>query len=88
MRKTSELFNEYLQGIGASGEVIIDYVQGTLGLTFHKGCPNDESHSIDLKLLSRGERSSATLAFLLAVGADYKGPFCVVDEFSAPSWTW
>ncbi|CAM9902628.1 unnamed protein product, partial [Laminaria digitata] len=56
-------------------EVIFNYQDNTLGLTYQKDSSNDESQCSDVKLLSGGERSFATLALLLALGAGHECPF-------------
>ncbi|CAM9671007.1 unnamed protein product [Ascophyllum nodosum] len=77
---TSLYFNRYLQEKGCSGEVRFNYNDHTLGLTFQKDNSND-SQCNDVKLLSGGERSFATLALLLALGVGHECPFRVMDEF-------
>ncbi|CBJ48925.1 smc-like protein [Ectocarpus siliculosus] len=80
-RQTSRLFDAYLQEKGASGEVRFDNECQTLGLTYQKDSSDNASQCSDVKLLSGGERSFATLALLLALGQSHECPFRVMDEF-------
>ncbi|CAN0222231.1 unnamed protein product [Ectocarpus sp. 12 AP-2014] len=80
-RQTSRLFDAYLQEKGASGEVRFDNQCQTLGLTYQKDSSDNASQCSDVKLLSGGERSFATLALLLALGQSHECPFRVMDEF-------
>lgn len=56
-------------------EVRFNYDDNTLGLTYQKDSANDDSQCSDVKLLSGGERSFATLALLLALGSGHECPF-------------
>ncbi|CAM9332494.1 unnamed protein product [Ectocarpus fasciculatus] len=80
-RQTSRLFDAYLQEKGASGEVAFNNEDQTLGLTYQKDSNDNASQCSDVKLLSGGERSFATLALLLALGQSHECPFRVMDEF-------
>lgn len=60
---------------------MFDYEKGLLGLTYQKDSSNDDSQCSDVKLLSGGERSFATLALLLALGAGHECPFRWVRVF-------
>ncbi|CAM9439775.1 unnamed protein product [Hapterophycus canaliculatus] len=62
-------------------EVRFDNENHTLGLTYQKNSNDDASQCSDVKLLSGGERSFATLALLLALGQSHECPFRVMDEF-------
>lgn len=46
-----------------------------LGLTYQKSNTDDSSQCNDVKQLSGGERSFATLALLLALGSQHECPF-------------
>lgn len=46
-----------------------------LGLTYQAIASNDASECSDVKLLSGGEKSFATLAMLLALGKCHECPF-------------
>lgn len=47
----------------------------TMGITYQKDSSNDDSQCDDVRQLSGGERSSATLAMLLAMGTSNECPF-------------
>eukprot|EP00903_Cladosiphon_okamuranus_P016265 g15001.t1 len=79
--RTSRLFDQYLQEKGASGEVSFDNDNQQLSLTYQKNSSDDASQCSDVKLLSGGEKSFATLALLLALGQCHECPFRVMDEF-------
>eukprot|EP00752_Nemacystus_decipiens_P012920 g11434.t1 len=79
--RTSRLFDLYLQEKGASGEVNFDNDNSRLSLTYQKNSSDDASQCSDVKLLSGGEKSFATLALLLALGQCHECPFRVMDEF-------
>ncbi len=56
-------------------EVRFDDENQTLGLTYQKDSADDTSQCSDVKLLSGGEKSFATLALLLALGQSHECPF-------------
>lgn len=56
-------------------EVIFDNENGRLSLTYQKNSSDDASQCSDVKLLSGGEKSFATLALLLALGQCHECPF-------------
>ncbi|CAN0543670.1 unnamed protein product, partial [Ectocarpus sp. 8 AP-2014] len=55
--------------------VRFDNESQTLGLTYQKDSSDNASQCSDVKLLSGGERSFATLALLLALGQSHECPF-------------
>ncbi|CAM9711696.1 unnamed protein product [Scytosiphon promiscuus] len=80
-RDTTELFGKYLQTKGSAGEVRFDHDKKVLGLTYQRDGGNDRNQCTDVRLLSGGERSYATLALLLALGTCHDCPFRAMDEF-------
>eukprot|EP00752_Nemacystus_decipiens_P012922 g11436.t1 len=80
-RNLSDRFNKYLLKRGASGEVTIDHKEKTMGMAYQKDYMDDSNQCDDVRQLSGGERSSATLAMLLAIGESNECPFRVMDEF-------
>ncbi|CAM9144224.1 unnamed protein product, partial [Hapterophycus canaliculatus] len=80
-RDTCERFNKNLQRKGAAGEVRFDHDKKTLGLTYQRKSDDNASQSTDIRQLSGGERSFATLALLMALGTCHDCPFRVMDEF-------
>lgn len=56
-------------------EVRFDFEKNTLSLTYQKDYTDGNSQCSDIKQLSGGERSFATLALLLALGKSHECPF-------------
>ncbi|CAM9381891.1 unnamed protein product [Ectocarpus fasciculatus] len=80
-RRTCVLFDIFLQEKGANGNVEFMDDERTLILTYQKDGGDDSSQCTDVRQLSGGERSFATLALLLALGSCHDCPFRVMDEF-------
>ncbi|KAL7469954.1 hypothetical protein ACHAXS_010192 [Conticribra weissflogii] len=78
---TSLSFDEFLNKKGSSGEVEFDHEAGQLNLIVQKDNKDQKSQTKDVKALSGGERSYATLSLLLAIGESLETPFRVMDEF-------
>lgn len=56
-------------------EVKFDHNRKTLSMTYQKDSSDDASQCDDVRQLSGGERSFATLAMLLAMGKSNECPF-------------
>jgi len=78
---TDTLFDGILNRKGSSGSLDIIHKDRTLNLTVQKDNTNQNSQTKDVKSLSGGEKSYATLALLLALGESIETPFRVMDEF-------
>ncbi|KAL3811194.1 LOW QUALITY PROTEIN: hypothetical protein ACHAXA_004496 [Cyclostephanos tholiformis] len=74
-------FDEMLNKKGSAGEVEFDHEAGRLNLIVQKSNTDAHSQTKDVKALSGGERSFATLSLLLAIGESLETPFRVMDEF-------
>eukprot|EP00571_Detonula_confervacea_P004119 CAMPEP_0172311834 /NCGR_PEP_ID=MMETSP1058-20130122/15802_1 /TAXON_ID=83371 /ORGANISM="Detonula confervacea, Strain CCMP 353" /LENGTH=1228 /DNA_ID=CAMNT_0013025129 /DNA_START=30 /DNA_END=3716 /DNA_ORIENTATION=+ len=74
-------FDEFLNKKGSAGEVQFDHEAGQLNLSVQKDNKDEHSQTKDVKALSGGERSFATLSLLLAIGESLETPFRVMDEF-------
>ncbi|CAN0573506.1 unnamed protein product, partial [Ectocarpus sp. 12 AP-2014] len=61
--------------------VKFNHEKKTLGLSYQSQAHNDTSKCRDVRQLSGGEKSYATLALLLSLGAHHDCPFRVMDEF-------
>jgi chromosome segregation ATPase len=80
-RITDKRFDRTLQRKGQSGGVFMDHKAETLSLTVQKDNRDSQSQIDNVKLLSGGERSYATLALLVALGECLECPFRIMDEF-------
>ena len=58
-----------------------DHEEKQLNLIVQKDNTDEKSQTKDVKALSGGERSFATLSLLLAIGESLETPFRVMDEF-------
>ena len=74
-------FDEFLNKKGSAGEVEFDHEAKQLNLVVQKNNADEGSQTKDVKALSGGERSFATLSLLLAIGESLETPFRVMDEF-------
>ena len=74
-------FDEMLNKKGSAGEVEFDHDNKRLNLVVQKSNADTHSQTRDVKALSGGERSFATLSLLLAIGESLETPFRVMDEF-------
>jgi len=78
---TNISFDEFLSKKGSAGEVVFDHEEYRLDLSVQKDHKDASSQTKDVKALSGGERSFATLSLLLAIGESLETPFRVMDEF-------
>jgi chromosome segregation ATPase len=74
-------FDTMLNKKGSAGEVEFDHDNKRLNLVVQKSNADSHSQTKDVKALSGGERSFATLSLLLAIGESLETPFRVMDEF-------
>lgn len=74
-------FDTFLNKKGSAGEVEFDHEAKQLNLIVQKSNTDAHSQTKDVKALSGGERSFATLSLLLAIGESLETPFRVMDEF-------
>jgi chromosome segregation ATPase len=79
----SAKFNAYMRRKGHLGRLRVDRAARALTLRVHVagGAGGAAAAAKDLKQLSGGERSFATVAFALALGAETAMPFRAMDEF-------
>ena len=80
-KKVAERFDKYLQKKGQSGSVEFNHSEGTLRLICQTDNHDSTSLTEDVKQLSGGERSFATLCLLLALGHVIDTPFRILDEY-------
>jgi DNA repair exonuclease SbcCD ATPase subunit len=78
---TDSKFDEIMNKKGSSGAIEFDHHEKQLSLIVQKDSRDTNSQQKDLKGLSGGERSYATIALLLALGESLETPFRVLDEF-------
>jgi hypothetical protein len=78
----SYVFNSLLEMSGGSGRLDFDAEQRTLHLIVNPNTADAErADAIDTVALSGGERSTTTIAFVMAVGESVNTPFRAFDEF-------
>lgn len=78
---TGNAFDQTLQRKGQTGTINLDHRDKTLNIVVQKDSRDTQSQIENVKLLSGGERSYATLSLLLALGHSLECPFRVMDEF-------
>jgi len=78
---TEVKFDETLNVKGSSGRLDFDHETTELNLVVYKRSNDEQSQQNDVKSLSGGERSFATIALLLGLGESLETPFRVMDEF-------
>jgi chromosome segregation ATPase len=78
---TTGKFDEILNMKGSCGDLNFDDKNETLELVVQKDSMDANSQQKDVKALSGGERSYATIALLLALGESLETPFRILDEF-------
>ncbi len=83
LNDVNPIFDSFLSKVGAKGHVKLvneeDFQETGLELTV--GFKGAEPHVLDSRTHSGGEKSSTTMAFLLALQRHIKSPFRAVDEF-------
>lgn len=81
--QVSSTFQNFLSKIDATGKIRLTNMQDieTAGLELVVGFKGAEPTILDAHTQSGGERSAATMAFLLALQQYVKSPFRAVDEF-------
>jgi chromosome segregation ATPase len=82
-KDVSIIYQEFLTKINATGNIRLLNTQDieTAGLELTVGFKGAEPAILDAYTQSGGERSTATMAFLLALQQYVKSPFRAVDEF-------
>ena len=78
---TDQFFDDILNKKGSSGTLEFDHEKKTLNPIVQKDNTDEKSQTKDVKALSGGEKSYATLSLLLALGENLETPFRVMDEF-------
>ena len=81
--EVSKLFNEFLNGLGASGYIRVEDIDDIekARLELYVGFGGLEPIKLDAYSQSGGERTTAAMSFLLALQRFIKSPFRAVDEF-------
>ena len=74
-------FDRTLQRKGQCGELLLNHRERELNLVVQKDNRDSQSQIENVKLLSGGERSYATLSLLVALGEALECPFRIMDEF-------
>jgi len=81
-RDASHIFNELLSKTGGSGRLDFDIQKHTLNLVVNPNVLDAErDDAADTAVLSGGERSTTTIAFVMAVGEQVDCPIRAIDEF-------
>eukprot|EP00854_Cymbomonas_tetramitiformis_P007858 gene7858-9331_t len=84
-RMVSHQFNSYMQKRGNFGQISVNHKNQTLEMVVKMGQHANKDGSIqavqNTKTLSGGERSYATLSFVLSLGSETESPFRAMDEF-------
>mmetsp|Transcript_18592 Transcript_18592/g.22046 ORF Transcript_18592/g.22046 Transcript_18592/m.22046 type:complete len:105 (-) Transcript_18592:46-360(-) len=78
---TSKKFDEVLQFKGQCGRIDFSHRNMELYITVQNDNRDSQSQIENVKLLSGGERSFATLSLLISLGESVECPFRVIDEF-------
>ena len=81
VRRADQAFDRVLQHKGQSGTLNFNHKSKELGIEVQKDARDETTTSKNVKELSGGERSYATLALLIALGEAIECPFRVMDEF-------
>ena len=80
-KKVMNKFDEYLQKKGQNGTVEFDHEENDLKMICQTDNFDEHTKCEDVKQLSGGERSFATLCLLLALGHVIDTPFRILDEY-------
>jgi chromosome segregation ATPase len=83
LNDVNPIFHAFLSKVGATGHVrLVNYEDfHETGLELTVGFKGAEPHVLDSRTHSGGEKSTSTMAFLLALQRHIKSPFRAVDEF-------
>jgi len=83
LNDVNSMYQQFLANINATGNVRLIYADDldVAGLELTVGFKGAEPTMLDAYTQSGGERSTATMAFLLALQQYVKSPFRAVDEF-------
>jgi chromosome segregation protein len=83
LNDVNSMYQQFLANINATGNVRLIYADDldAAGLELTVGFKGAEPTMLDAYTQSGGERSTATMAFLLALQQYVKSPFRAVDEF-------
>jgi len=78
-------FNKLLERVGGKGDLVLSHPEDVeeAGLEIYVGFRGATPHLLDAYTQSGGERTIATMCFLLALQDKIKSPFRAVDEFEA-----